>query len=449
MISTYDYSSVLEKIKLYSCEQLIKSQDWNIISNDIILVLECMKKDDFVYFEKINPDFYNYEEVCYLIFNCKNPPIHLISETILSKKSFIYKVLNDFPHHFSLISEKFLNPSILNWFFNQNKNLVIHTSHLSSLNNEMVEILLHNNYLNFQFLPEKYRNSLSVFKSISEDVHPDIFKFAGEHILKNPYIVQSVIKRNPSLYQYVDESLKIPQYFIRLLAFSSSILEFAPSNIKDNEVCVLESISKKPENLIHASKRLLSLSSFAYQVCSKMNTSELKNSFQFWDYSVRNNKEMITSLLYPLSEADCIEYISNELKNDRHFMKEVILQDIKNCQFLGEQLNTNLEYIFDIMEIMKKNILVNKSIYEIFEFLPDKLFESPLNLIKIYNKFKPDFENFIYPKIKYKNTEAIKELNNSVQLLNNGIVSYFEKMKLYHSLEKTLSHKSHHEVQKI
>lgn len=449
MISTFNYASIIKKIELYSCEQLIKSPEWQLISDNIVLLLECMKKEDFEHFDIINTKFYNYEEFSYQLFKSKTPKIELIPEHLLKNESFIYKILENFPHHFSLIPEKYLNSNILNWFFIKNKDLIIHTEHLTTLSRDMVSILLTNNYLNFQFLPLSYRQKISVFESIDEQYYPEIFKFAGEHVVKNPYIIQHVISKDPSLYKYIDESLKLPQYFTRFLAFSPSILEYAPPIIKDNEVCVLESVFKKPENLKHASRRLLSLPSFAYQLCSKMKQEELKLSFSFWDYTVRNNKEFISSLLFPLSEADCIQYLSDELKNDKDFMKQVITQDIKNFQFLGEKLNNDFEYITEVLEATRKKVFGNKTIYEAFEFIPDKLFESPHNLVKIYNKFTSDFEKFIYPKIKYKNTQCIKELNDNLELRANGIQSYFEKIKLYDNLEKTLSSKKHHEIHKI
>lgn len=375
-------------------------------------------------------------------------------EVLWKQKSFIFQTLNQ---HFSSILHipgQYLTQDILNWFcIKYSEKNIMSMLPVQNIDEDLACLLVSQRYDNFKDLPEKLRNNIFVFETIDEKHHADVYIYAGNHIRSNPYISQKVITKQANLYRYVGEPLKTPEFFLRQLRSTYELLKYAPEHIKDNELCVWESVKKTPHSLLYASQRLLSLPTFCLQLCREMQKNVLRDTFNIWSDSIKNNEEVMNTLMEKISDSECFSYIGETVRESKDFMTRSVLYHWQNISFLGAKLCDDEHYILSLMtklQTRKHNDLLGKKVYEFLSFLPDKCFENSELLLQLYDHFRDDFEEFIYPQIRYKQTDYIEEMNNSKMARENGIASFFDKIRLYKDLEDKLTHNStRHDVHKI
>lgn len=448
------YEDLLKKIKNLSQNEIVKDPAWNFIYNDKLLIFELLKNKDFFHLDKIEQQLLKDPFIALFIMNNRIPDINKISSELWKSESFICSVLENNYSHIQYIPKQYLTNNILLWFcFNFSHQNILSFLPENLLTSEMAGIIIEKNPLHYSKLPTRFKNNIEIFERAKESVFNKIFLDAGEHIKSNPFIAQKVLKQKPELYSSISDSLKTADFFLRQLPEIPTLLKYAPDNIKDNELCVWKSVDILPLNLFFASERLLSLPTFAQQICKNLNVEQIKNTFSFWKEPVISNEELILELLPKLSEAKCLDFISVDLKSNKIFMNKALAYDWKNVSQLTFPLNQDFDYIFDFYEELKEqnnNELLGKRVYHYFQYIPDESFEKVDFLIQIYDKFKSDFNHFIYPIIKNKKSIYINELNDAVNSRDNGIDTYFEKLKLYNILNKNLAtHQNHHDVHKI
>jgi hypothetical protein len=353
---------------------------------------------------------------------------------------------------FSSLMEK--NENLALWYINEFKAIPIaeFLPHSYCSDETYAQLLIKNNLNNYAYLSEDIRNNTQIFQAFSLSRKAKVYKYAGEKINSNWQLSSQVIVIDPSCYQYADASLqKDPNFYLDILSkikdksLIGSLLLSADNSIQDNEHCVWQTILLSPKSLSLASERLLNSTSFAQQVISDMNISQVEESFEHWGLHVKNSGVILEDLLPKILQANSLVHIGPLLKENFGFMLKSILidskQTLENC---APSLLCKSEFIIKAYHtIDDKNL--HKDRYDesseqstVFDYIPEKITDDAEFITDLYKEFKDVFVSIIFPKINQADTTLIHYLNACNQT-QDGLLQALEKMLLKDKLQQQLT----------
>lgn len=209
-------------------------------------------------------------------------------------------------------------------------------------------------------------------------------------------------------------------------------LRYASDKIKDDEDVVLQSIINKGYGFSHASERLKDDRNFVLNCV-------IKNGFVLLHVSnrLKDDKEIVLNAIE--NYACALSFASNRLKDDEDVVLKAIEKDGLALEFVSNRLKNNKDIT---MKAIKNNGFA--LIYALTQFQNDKTivleaFKDKSNILEYASEELQNNIEFLLEAVKV-NAYVINEINNKFKnnnfiinciLINNKIIQYFEKNKLY------------------
>lgn len=450
-------TSIINKINCLTSEEIIEDIDWQTIYSSPTLLYELIKKGKFYHFDKLPPYVFSDVSIATMLMNYANPPVELISKKLFEQQYFIYTVLDNHYSYIQYIPYDCLTHEMLIWYcYNHGKNSnAIEFLPQQLITKQCAQILASKHKYHFKSLPDIFKNNIDVYQCVNKMYRPEVFQYAGIDIRKNPFLVSEILQQDASLYQYIDNSLKNSNFFLRQLKNIPNLLEYATDDIKNNEHCVWESVKLSPGSLVFASERLLNTPSYALQLSQGMDNNSFSKSFVAWGEEVLSHKATILELLPQICDSELVYSISADLRNEPDLMLKFIEKDSYWFKAISPPLSCDPNFFITcynlIVEQDKYTGAKHKRAYALFEYIQPECFNEPSYVIALYDNFKDIFCQVVYAAISHFQTTLIKELKEAHENSNDHLIHYMEKLKLHYALEKSL--KEHdvndHELIKI
>lgn len=445
-----------------SAEEIVKHEKWEIISHDFYLLYEVLKKGDFIYINKIPFDSLQSFSLSLALFNCpyiNEHDIKYIPHKHLNNIEFIIEVLNLNHLYIKILPQDYWDKEpVIQWF-------CLKYAHLEPLqylpekyqsSYDLNKALIKSYSLNYKYLTEDLKNNFELYDlACNKNTVATLFPLSGNNIKNNKQYALFAIERNTYLYNFLGESLRNNvDFFLELLDKQLDCLEDSSEIIKDNEQCVWESAKKFPSSLEFASERLLNTPSFCSQLAQDECVIKNNKFFKFWKDNIRNDHEVIRELFGLLSSTNNLDFISINLRNNKDFVLEFVVADIKILKYIGEDLLLDSDFFIQAYKLIdqdkegKGRFDLDSPQSTVFNYITEDAVNDEDFLLAIYQEFGNSFFTVIYPKLRKFQGYLIDMLNNTSQE-RESLERFMEKLKLKKRLEEGLGYHEGHRTHKI
>lgn len=443
-------------------EEIVKHPQWNNISNDFFLLYELLKKGDFIYVNKIPFKSLQSFTISLAVFNCPYLTEHdvkYIPQKHLNNPEFIIEVLNINYLYINIIPQEFWDKEdIVQWF-------CLKYSHLEPLQHlpekyqeyyHLNKALIKSYPLNYRHISNKLKDSFELYNlAYNKNTVATLFPISGNNIKNNKEYALHAIERNTCLYKFVGESLRDnADFFLELIDLDFDCLEEASDIIRDNEHCVWESLKKFPTSLKFVSERLLNTPSFCIQLAQDEHVPKSDKFFKYWGENIRNEPQVIRELFKFLSTTNNLDFISNNLRNNKDFMLEFVVKDTRILKYVGNDLLCDSDFFIKAYQLIdqeqegKGRFDLDSPQSTVFNYINEEAVNDEDFLLAIYKEFGNSFFTVIYPKIRKFQGYLIDMLNNTSQDIDS-LERFMKKLRLKQRLEKGLGYHEGHRTHKI
>ncbi len=436
-------------------QDLLDHPKWNELITSEVFVYQLLNRTNFDDFASLPKEILNKPAIILsslekFYTNKENIPSPLAKDI-----SFCMYCCNLDPKYINLFHDLVeSNEELALWYMNEFKPIAIAgflpEKYLKDIS--FATVLLKNNINNYSYLSPELRNNLDIYQSVSFSKRVKIYRYTEKVISSNWKVSKDIIINDPECYQYADDILKNdPQFYLdvlqKLKTANSAKLLLKSSNdlIKDNEHCVWQTVLVEPTSLTFASERLINSVSFAQQVISSMEASQISKSFEFWGEHVLNSGLILDELLPKIIEANCLSLVGSELKSNQGFILKALLLDSKQAlKACSVSLLSRSDFIINAYHVIDEDNFHRDRYDEyseqskVFDHIPSKATEDADYIMNLYKEFKDIFISIIYPKISHNNNSLINYLN-SCNHTDDGLVNVLEKMLLKDSLNTNLT----------
>lgn len=212
---------------------------------------------------------------------------------------------------------------------------------------------------------------------------------------------------------------------IKTMQIYGDYLEYAPEEIKDDEIVVLEAIKSYPYAIKYSSQRLRSNKKFVMQA------SQIGYTLEYVSEKLRDNKRIVLNSVK--LNGNSLKYASDRLKNNKKIVLEAIKYDGAIIEFASERLRNNKKIA---LKAIKNN-------YYGFQYLSNKLKTNKpflLNAVKIDGNIIT-----LVPSEVFDNSE---EINLIIDIALKNVDKDIEKYKYdYPNIEtiKSIIERKKHE----
>lgn len=440
--------NIIVIVSQYEDIELIQSQYWETIFNNLYLTHELLKNKKFQLFEKINPDFFYEDIICLDLLCYDNPPYSYVPDVFLNSSSFwIHLTELDYTYT-KKIPESFLqsNKQFCFWLVEKFKqHPVVHYLPTSLQNDfDLGYLAVNMNPENFKALSFELKDNLYIYEIIFKNKKiksADYFKLAGTNIRANYKFAKRSIIENASTFAFVDSTLKDSSaFFLDMMNYSDHILKYANKNIQNNELYVTASIEKNPLSIEYAHSRLKSSVNFLISIHD--NIIKYPHFIEFAkliDSSVFNNFSFIDKYFDSIVENAAYYLLGRDIVSDYNTMKKFVCCDINAFAVSSENLKKDITFLQECYDFHnQKNILhqFEPDSYQssIFKMLSDNQLNDIKFIHNLYTGFKPIFKEIVFPIIQKRKTALTNLLSNELNV-EQGINHLLEKFDLKNKLE--------------
>lgn len=209
----------------------------------------------------------------------------------------------------------------------RNLNVIVcnYTSYDINLNLILKYIYLYCDIDLYRLIPDKMNDYNFVMNAVINN--GNALKYASDELKDNYNIVLEAIKSSCFAIEFASNRLKnYKNIILEAVKKSGCLLYYASEKLKNNKKIVLEAVSNNGYSLSYASNRLQNDKKVVIKALESSNIS-----FAYSSYKIRSNKN-IALLAVKKYGSSMIEYLSNELKNDKDILLMVNKADnyIKN-----------------------------------------------------------------------------------------------------------------------
>ncbi len=263
--------------------------------------------------EYLSDDIRNNED--FILENITRYPYKFISDELKNNRSFILKLLKYRPSYFRFLEEKFRSDKkLVLKVLEKDKNL--------SFRNPIEEIVIEVDYSILKYVSDELKNDIEIINAVL-DYNVNEYEFLPKKYKNDKKIIERVLKEDSNLAKYLEEDIKNDTKYIEELYFK-------------------------------------------YDFPIIYTNSEIINKYS-------NDREVMKKEIY--KNVDVINYISEELLNDKKYIinviedaesgksfynKKLIEKYRDNEEVMGALIKYNSYYISHASNRIKKNFRFNK-----------------------------------------------------------------------------------------
>jgi hypothetical protein len=391
------------------------------ILNDKVFFLDIIKQYRGKYYnilKYLSDDLKDDEELIYELLSVKTYTFEFkyISDRLKNNYDFILKVIKK-------------NSDILEYVSKEFKN-----------NIEIVLETVNTNGYMLKYASKQLQNNKKVVLEAIKN-YGLALKYAGKELKNDKDIVLHAVNRNGLALQYVNNELKNDKDIVSCAVNNNGVsLCYAGEEFKDDKDIVLCAVNNEGGALQYASERLQNDKEIVLHAVTNNNNSSL-------EYEELNNEDIISrAFINPYN----FTYASNELRNDKIFVLNLLKININIINFASEKIHEEIILDIDfndeniyILKMISSDILDNKEImltiikknHKILNYISNRL-KNDQEFLCILIKYKPEILSEPFFKNKFSNTFIF-------EILKLDLFSYVPNniQKKFENLEKIFNNK--------
>lgn len=277
---------------------------------------------------------------------------------------------------------------------------------------DMIDLFLTKDSANIRYLSDENKNNPDIVRPIVEQ-EPLFFKFLGDELKNNADFVFPLLKNYPQNIHECGESIKSNIEIAKHLCnirIPYPAISFFNESIKENITTALISILRAPETMKYISDDLKGDKKFINLFIEQANFNHI--ALEYISQELKNDKEIMLKAYD--KEASSLNYIGKELRLDKEFLKHI---------FSGTYQNKNLSQYYLLKNLESLNVVSGEE-----SILLSFCDNTGMDIDDI--QIKADILRQI------KNPDLIKELQKQT-----NTYSYIKSLSLKNKLDKDLSRK--------
>jgi predicted RNA-binding protein (virulence factor B family) len=323
---------------------------------------ESLKKDKEVVFSLMSGNFFNHhfdrDDSIYKIFptnvfDNKDFVLELLKvksrytlaascQNLRKDRAFVLEVLKNNPLDLRYVDKSLLfDKELVLTAVSLNGNSLEYADEILKKDKEVVLSAVSNSGGALQFADKELKKDRQiVMQAVNKD--GNVLQYADPIFWKDREIVMTAINGSAYALEYADISLRKDREIVLKIAnsYEGRAIMFAADDLKKDRELVLQAIKSDP------------------------------SAFDFIDSSLKRDKNILSEVLSSVFWSDAVMYVDNKLKNDREFVRNILLKNGNFFQFISPELKKDKELI---LLTLSSDFINDNVLFDLFNNLDSKL----------------------------------------------------------------------------
>lgn len=341
------------------------------------------KVDDFQYVSpRLKNDIFFIEELMLI-----NPKIIMYVDSQLYNEEFILKNINNYPLLYNILSEELRsNRNICEICFDKNPMLLEFATEIIKEDEEIVKKCFIKKIESIQFASKKLLSNKQFILSLLSDKYYDcdyLFNFIDSDLKRDLNFLNSAMSKNGNVFKYIDSSLQNSLSFIlrnfnnikmsKHIYYQKSLnfYDFLSNDFINNADNMLALLAIDSSSIEYIGEELKQNKIFAKKAIIKSSSF-----FKHFSDDIQNDK---TIALLAISQTPSIfEQLPIQLREDKDFATMAIMSNYKNYKSLPQSLKSDKNLL--ILALIQDGY---KETAELLTYANDSLSKNKINILEL------------------------------------------------------------------
>lgn len=262
----------------------------------------------------------------------------------------------------------------------------------------------------------KIEDLQAIFDKISQDA--SYIKFILEEYGYNQNVLSTALKLNWECIKYIDEKDKNQNLFIENIKFYPNIFEYASEELKFNYNFILQCLELNPYTYTYLDESFKKQEVILNTVIRTSNGEIL----EYLSNELKDDRKIVWNCCFPnrgIFNTKLLQFASDRIKSNRELMLHFVLTSPKSLEFVSDDLKKDEEILKKCFLNMQQN-----DYKEILSYIPTDILYDKYYIFKL---IELDYRIFLYLDLKFQQDKEIvlKALSCNPFLINEILTKFY------------------------